>query len=135
MHPNVSGEVVLKMSLALLILIVVLALFAYRHFALASAKTIAALAEEGAVVIDVRTPGEYAGGHLEGAANIPLNVIGSVKDGLPEDRKTPILLYCHSGARSASATSILKRAGYENVHNLGSMSRARALLPKALGGS
>ncbi len=70
----------------------------------------------GAALVDVRTPGEFASGHLPEAVNMPLHELGRRVAELPEDR--PIVVYCRSGARSARAAGMLKRAG-RDVHDLG----------------
>lgn len=85
-----------------------------------SSEQARALVEEGAVLIDVRSPGEYAGGHVEGALNIPVGELGSTQK-LPGP-DTTIVLYCASGMRSARAKSFLSKKGYSNVHDLGPMS-------------
>ena len=65
--------------------------------------------------IDVRTPAEYAQGHLPGAINIPLNEIGTVA----ANKNTPLMLYCRSGNRSGQAHKILHNMGYTQVENKG----------------
>lgn len=81
-----------------------------------------ALVEAGARLVDVRTPQEFAAGHLPGAVNIPVEEIqGRTKELAGKDQ--PIVLYCRSGARSGNAARILKTAGYSKVHDLGAMSR------------
>ena len=76
------------------------------------------LRHRGAVIVDVRSPREFAQGHAKGARNLPL---GLLKDRLGElDPGRPVLTCCASGARAASARSILLRAGFKEVHNLGS---------------
>jgi len=75
----------------------------------------------GALVIDTRTAGEFAGGHVEGAINIPYDIIGNVIEKYENDKSTPIIVYCHSGARSAAARKSLENAGYTNVVNGGSL--------------
>ena len=72
----------------------------------------------GAVLMDVRTPSEYRNGHIEGSVNFPLDRIMDVADAIG-DKDTPIFVYCHSGARSAQATTLLNRMGYKNVRNIG----------------
>lgn len=78
----------------------------------------ATLVKEGAVIIDVRSPGEYRGGHISGSKNIPLD---SLKNKLSsfKDKNQVIITCCASGMRSASAKSILKSNGFEQVHNGG----------------
>ncbi len=61
------------------------------------------LVEHGALIIDTRTADEFAAGHIEGAINLPYNVIGNaIKDHEPLHTRS-IIVYCHSGARSAAA--------------------------------
>jgi rhodanese-related sulfurtransferase len=76
------------------------------------------LLRAGALILDVRNPGEFSQGHAKGARNIPLALL---RDRLGElDRTKPILTCCASGARSAMARSMLLRAGFQDVHNVGS---------------
>ena len=87
--------------------------------------------KKGAVVIDVRSPGEYNAEHLPGAMNLPLDVIeGAVPQRLP-DKAGVLLLHCQSGMRSAMAMRKLRAMGYTNVFNLGSRARAREIVDKA----
>ncbi|MBN1648414.1 MAG: rhodanese-like domain-containing protein [Spirochaetales bacterium] len=68
-------------------------------------------------LIDVRTPEEYAGGHIPGAILVPYETITT---GIPtEDRGALIILYCRSGRRSGVAMEALQAAGYTNVYNFG----------------
>lgn len=70
------------------------------------------LVKNGAIIVDVRTPGEYAQGHIKGAVNIPLDMIRSRVSELKQKNK-PVITCCRSGARSGSARSILTDAGIE----------------------
>lgn len=76
-----------------------------------------ALIKNGAVIVDVRTPGEYASGHIKGSKNMPLDSIGSKVNELKKVGK-PIITVCRSGARSGMAKGILAGAGIE-VYNGG----------------
>lgn len=76
----------------------------------------------GATLVDVRTPEEFASGHIEGAMNIPVQHLERRLGDLPNKQAT-IVVYCRSGSRSARAEKILRAAGYEHIHNLGAMSR------------
>lgn len=76
------------------------------------------LSTDGAVLLDVRTPEEYAEGHIEGSVNIPLQSIEQAESVI-KDKDTPLFVHCRSGGRSAQATSILKRMGYTNVEDIG----------------
>ena len=71
------------------------------------------------VWIDVRTPAEYAQGHLPGAINIPLNEIEARIGSVAADKNTPLMLYCRSGNRSGQAQKILQNKGYTQVENKG----------------
>jgi rhodanese-related sulfurtransferase len=78
------------------------------------------LVAAGARLLDVRTPGEFAANHLPGALNIPVDQLsGRVKELGPTG--TPIIVYCQSGMRSASAVRILRGSGFSDVRNLGSI--------------
>lgn len=68
-----------------------------------------------AFIVDVRTPGEFASGHLEGAINIPLNEIDARAEEF--EGKDQIVVYCRSGARSGSAKTMLEKKGVENIIN------------------
>jgi phage shock protein E len=73
---------------------------------------------EGAVLLDVRSPQEYAGGHIPDSKNVPLQSIANAGS-VVKDKNTPLFVYCYSGARSAQAVSALKQMGYANVTNIG----------------
>ena len=88
-------------------------------FGIGPAVDYKALAKEGAIILDVRTKGEYTGGHIKGSINIPVDQLRHSLNRLPNKNKT-IITCCASGMRSASAKSILKSSGYANVHNGGS---------------
>lgn len=75
------------------------------------------LVKNGAVIIDVRTPGEYKTGHIGKSINIPLDSISSQTDRIKKMGK-PVITCCASGMRSGSAKAILKSAGIE-AHNGG----------------
>ena len=71
-----------------------------------------------AVLLDVRTSGEYREGHIPGSKNVPLQQLDKLEE-LTENKDTILYVYCHSGARSRQATSFLQYMGYTNVHNIG----------------
>jgi rhodanese-related sulfurtransferase len=71
---------------------------------------------DGAAVIDVREPDEFAMGHVEGAANVPLGSLAERVDEVPDDR--PVVVYCAHGMRGASGVSLLERAGRGPLYNL-----------------
>ncbi|MDW7656969.1 MAG: rhodanese-like domain-containing protein [Bacillota bacterium] len=72
-----------------------------------------------AVLLDVRTEQEFVGGHIAGATLIPVDEISARIAELPDDFATPIIVYCRSGNRSATAAWLLIEAGYRAVYDLG----------------
>lgn len=78
----------------------------------------AELIKNGAKIIDVRTPGEYKSGHIKQSVNYPLQSLQSKLGKL--DKNITYITVCASGMRSGSAKGLMKRAGFENVHNGGS---------------
>lgn len=78
------------------------------------------LVKQGAIILDVRSKGEYQSGHIKGSINIPVDTLNNNLNTLKKDK--PIITCCASGMRSASAKSILKSNGYTEVHNGGGWS-------------
>ena len=76
------------------------------------------LLKSGAVILDVRSEGEYAGGHIQGSVNIPVDRLGTGLQKL-KDKNQPVITCCASGVRSAKAKGMLQERGYSNVHNGG----------------
>lgn len=81
------------------------------------------LVKNGATVIDVRTPGEYRGGHIKGSINIPLQQLASRLDEIDDNK--PVVLCCATGSRSGSAKRILKSNGFTEVYNGGGWARLK----------
>lgn len=81
------------------------------------------LVAAGGVLVDVRTPEEYAARHLDGAVNIPVDELsarlGEVDKLTGGDKGKPIVVYCQSGGRAGRAKSVLVGAGHPQVENLG----------------
>ena len=77
----------------------------------------ATLVKSGALIIDVRTPGEFNSGHIKGSINIPLDDIRNKTEELKKKNKV-IITCCRSGNRSGMAKSMLQSAGIE-CHNGG----------------
>lgn len=80
------------------------------------------LVENGARLVDVRTPEEFAVAHVPGAVNIPVQDLGRRMEEL-EPKDQPVVVYCQSGNRSGRAARLLEDAGYTKVHDLGAMNR------------
>ena len=74
--------------------------------------------EEGAVLIDVRNPEEFASGHVKGAVNVPLEKfkVGMRLEAVP-NVNDKVLVQCRSGVRAERASKILIESGYKNVYN------------------
>lgn len=72
---------------------------------------------EGAFLVDVRTPGEFADGHVKGSVNIPLDHI--TKEIAQFKNKNNVIVFCRSGNRSGMAKSLLEQQGIKNVINGG----------------
>ena len=81
------------------------------------------LSVPGAMLLDVRTPSEYASGHIPGSKNLPLASIDKAAR-LVENKNVPLYVYCQSGARSRQAGSVLESMGY-NVKNIGGIAAWR----------
>ena len=83
------------------------------------------LVEEGSIVIDVRTAGEYGEGHLANAINIPHGEIAERIADHAESKAQKIVLYCRSGYRAGVAEKALVREGYTAVVNAGSYAKLK----------
>lgn len=98
-----------------ILLVVVLVLLGAVWFVLkggkASPEQVQGFVSEGATIVDVRTPGEFASGHHARAVNIPLDQIAARASELGEG--TRVVVYCRSGARSARAAQILRGKGFQ----------------------
>ena len=90
----------------------------YKRISMDEAKTLMEK-EEGYILLDVRTKGEYESGYIPGAINIPLSDIDEkIISSLP-DKSQMILVYCRSGNRSREASDKLSKLGYTNVLEIG----------------
>ena len=88
----------------------------YGRYRQVHVREVRRLAENGAYIIDVREPDEYAAGHIKGAHNIPLSVLRQHLDEIPKD--VPVYLHCRSSQRSYYALSALLGRGFKNVVNI-----------------
>ena len=78
----------------------------------------------GAILLDVRTPQEYAEGHIPGGQNLSLQNIDKAAD-IIYNKDAPLFVYCLSGTRSRQAAAVLKQMGYTNVTNIGGIADYR----------
>ena len=83
-----------------------------------AAGAVAILDEGECVVVDVRTPGEYSGGHLLGAVNIDFNAADFESRLSTLDREAPTLVYCRSGNRSSRSLAVFEKLGFQKVVHL-----------------
>lgn len=81
-----------------------------------SVQDLKAAVDSGAYVLDVRTPQEFAEGHIASAVNLPLDQVQGRSGEVPGDR--PVYVICRSGSRSAQASQILQKAG-KDIRNVG----------------
>lgn len=90
---------------------------------------------EDALVLDVRAPAEFAGGHIPDAKNVPADKLADRLGELEKFKGRPVIVNCNSGNRSTGACGALKKAGFEKVYNLagGVGEWARAGLPMKKG--
>lgn len=75
--------------------------------------------EKNIILLDVRTPEEYAEKHIPGSILIPVNVIEEEAPLILTDKNNPVFVYCRSGRRSITAAESLIKLGYTQVYNLG----------------
>jgi len=83
----------------------------------------------GALLVDVRSPGEFNQGHLPDAKLIPVGDVESRIAEFGDDKNRPIVVYCKAGVRAAKAINVLKEHGYTNVLNGGGYSDLMASRP------
>ena len=89
-----------------------------KFFGLGPKRDYGQLVKQGAIVLDVRTKGEFAGGHIKNALNIPVDQLSKDLSKF-KDKNKVIICCCASGMRSSSAANILKSQGYTQVFNGG----------------
>ena len=114
----------------IVVVVVFVAFFIWKRSSLVSPETARQYLTQGALVIDVRSRGEFQGGHVQGAINIPLDELEQGVSARVKDKQQVLLLHCLSGTRSGIALRQLKAMGYANVFNLGSLARARGICGK-----
>ena len=76
------------------------------------------ISEPGVIILDVRTPEEFASGHIEGALNIDFNSGDFANEITRLNPSETYAVYCRSGSRSGQAASIMHEAGFHDVSNL-----------------
>jgi rhodanese-related sulfurtransferase len=117
----------------LIIAAVVAAIFMLKQSGQIASDDALAFLKNGALVIDVRSRGEFNSGHLPAAINLPLDEIETALPSCVKDKNQVLLLHCQSGMRSGMARQKLKGMGYPNTFNLGSLARAQQIVEGARG--
>jgi phage shock protein E len=93
-----------------------------------NSENLAMTVNNGAFLVDVRSPGEFEEGHVKGSVNIPLD---QVQNQLAKFKgKEAIVVFCRSGSRSSQAKSILEQNGFTNVTNGGTWQDVNAVIDK-----
>jgi phage shock protein E len=105
--------------------------FLFKRSGQISSREALAHLKNGAMVIDVRSTGEFKSGHLPAAINLPLDEIVTALPRRVKDKNQVLLLHCQSGMRSGMARQKLRRLGYVNAFNLGSLARAGGIVSSA----
>ncbi|WED29932.1 rhodanese-like domain-containing protein [Vibrio sp. DW001] len=101
-----------------------LAFIAFSSFAENRAELAWQKIEQGALIVDVRTPQEFDTQHIESAVNFPLETVNVAFNNVDKDQQ--IVVYCRSGNRSGQAERFLKKNGFTNVHNGGGLNEMLA---------
>lgn len=87
---------------------------------------------ENALLIDVRSAGEFSSGHIEGSINMPLGSEHVLIQKVCPDKSKHIVVFCASGMRSSSAKKTLSNLGYDNVINGGGIGSLSIQLNKSI---
>jgi len=99
--------------------LILLSFCAFSTLASERAETAWKLIDQGALLVDVRTPAEFNQQHLDNAVNYPLNTVATAFNHIDKNRS--IVVYCRSGNRSGQALRYLKQVGFTQVHNGGGL--------------
>jgi phage shock protein E len=121
----------MNLNLILIVGGVMAAVFVLKRISFISLEAARQHLRQGALVVDVRSSGEFNSSHLPNALNLPLDNIETSLPRRVKDKNQVLLLHCLSGTRSGMAKSKLKGLGYTNVFNLGSYARAQEIVGKA----
>jgi rhodanese-related sulfurtransferase len=107
-------------------------MYGYYNFKEVDPDFLSGVDKDAIHVVDIRTEAEVSRGVIDGAIHIPMHLLPVKAQDLPQDR--PVVLYCHSGARSAQACAFMASKGFNNMHNLtgGILAWARSGKPIAL---
>ena len=113
------------MKLGYIITGIVIALIVFKIFTggslMADKNEVKDKIKNGALVVDVRSVGEFSGGHYNGALNIPVDEVQRRISEFGNNKDKEIILYCRSGGRAGSAKQMLESAGFKKVTNAGGL--------------
>ena len=87
---------------------------------------------DDSVLIDVRSPGEFSQGHIEGSTNCPVGDLAARIAAICPDKSANIIVFCASGMRSSTARNVLINMGYSSVFNGGGVGGLARHLNKRL---
>jgi rhodanese-related sulfurtransferase len=104
------------------------AFYLFRRSGLISAKNARAYLKSGALIVDVRTAGEFVTGHLPSAVNLPVHELETSVTRRVKNKNQVLLVHCQSGIRSGIAKKKLRAMGYANTFNLGTYARAAQIV-------
>ena len=104
--------------IAVAVVVLIIAVFALKPAATSGTTNVDAAGVEKAMsdgtrIVDVRSVGEFEGGHIPGAQNVPLDQFTAVTS--QWDKTQPVLVYCQTGSRSAEAVTMLEAAGFTTI--------------------
>ena len=114
----ITNHYILSLAFAVVTYLLIQELFdtAFKKFSsLSPLLAVAKMNDNETIIIDVREPPEFVQSHIEQAINTPLGKLAEHLPQLEAHKKTPVLIACESGTRSASAAKILTKAGFEKV--------------------
>ena len=117
------------MKIGTILLLVFTALILWSKFVPTSTE-ISSIDIQEAVIIDVRSPGEFADSHVEGAINLPIDSITEADVLAVAEKDQPIVLYCHSGGRATIVKNKMTQWGFSSVRNLKTQAGVQQALNK-----
>ena len=110
----------------LVVLVAIVGVILWKRMSLISVDVARKYLREGALVVDVRSAGEFQADHIPNAVNVPLGEVNRLPQ-IVKDKNQVLLLHCLSGTRSGMAAGKIKAMGYSNVFNMGSLQRAKMI--------
>ena len=100
------------------IILIVLAVFVLWKYPASKSIDAPSINFDTALIIDVRTPKEFSGGHVKDAVNLPIDTITEADVLKLIGKDQPVVLYCHSGGRASVVHNRMTEWGFSSVYNL-----------------